>query len=86
MATNFDFCNIKNLMNGSPRMLEFIVANREKNFYTNDVRQGTTPLILATLFCGFNAFTYVFNDDPSSINKFDNKNITAIVYAIIHGF
>lgn len=86
MATNFDFCNIKNLINGSPRILEFIVANREKNFYTKDVKLNMTPLILATLFCGFSAFTYVFNSDPSSINKFDTSKITAILYAIIYGY
>ena len=86
MATRVDFCNILERINGSPRELKYIVENREKDFYTHDVRQGMTPLILATLFCGFSTFTYVFNADPSSINKFDNKNITAIVYAIIHGF
>ncbi len=86
MVTNFDSCNIESLIDDSEHMLEYIIANREKDFYMNDDRLNMTPLILATLFCKFSAFTYVFNADPSSINKFDNKNITAIVYAIIHGF
>ena len=73
-------------MNGSEQMLKYIVKNREKNFYTKDVKLNMTPLILATLFCGFRAFTYVFNSDPSSINKFDTSKITAILYAIIYGY
>jgi ankyrin repeat protein len=86
MATRFDFCNILERINGSPRELKYIVENREKDFYTNDVRQNMTPLILATLFCGFSTFTYVFNSNPSSINNFDSGKGTAIVYAIIYGF
>ena len=86
MATRFDFFNIQERINGSPYMLKYIVENREKDFYTNDVRHGMTPLILATLFCGFNIFKNIFNADSSSINKFDSMNGTAIVYAIIYGF
>jgi ankyrin repeat protein len=45
-----------------------------------------TPLILATLFCGFGAFKYVFNYNPKSINNSDTSKITAILYSIIHGY
>jgi ankyrin repeat protein len=86
MAHPFDFCNIKNLMNGSEQMLEYIVENREKDFYTKDVKLNMTPLILATLFCRFDVFEYVFNCNPKSINNSDTSKITAILYSIIHGY
>ncbi len=86
MAHPLDFCNIKNLMNGSEQMLKYIVENRQKDFYTKDVKLNMTPLILATLFCGFGAFEYVFNCNPKSIDNCDTSKITAILYAIIHGY
>jgi hypothetical protein len=82
MAHPFYFCNIKNLMNGSEQMLEYIVENREKDFYTKDVKLNMTPLILATLFCRFDVFTYVFNCNPKSITPFSLKIGTLIKYYI----
>jgi ankyrin repeat protein len=77
---------IRYLFNGPLDMLKYIVENCDKKFDTNYLIVGMTPLILATCFCGFNAFKHVFDTDPSSINKFENNNMTAIVYAIRYSF